>query len=55
MELRIASLFIPVKRPVISTETKHLKAMFLPNYKEASAEEKIKIIATRQKEALLPI
>jgi hypothetical protein len=33
----------------------HLKAMFLPNYKEASAEEKIKIIATRQKEALLSI
>jgi hypothetical protein len=33
----------------------HLKAMFLPNHKEASAEEKIKIIATRQKEALLSI
>ena len=33
----------------------HLKAMFLPNYKEASAEEKIKIIATRQKEELLSI
>jgi len=33
----------------------HLKAIFLPNQKEASAEEKIKIIATRQKEALLSI
>ena len=33
----------------------HLKAMFLPNFKEASAEEKIKIIATRQKEDLLSI
>ena len=33
----------------------NLKAMFLPNYKEASAEEKIKIIATRQKEELLSI
>ena len=32
-----------------------LKAMFLPNYKEPSAEEKIKIIATRQKEELLPL
>jgi len=33
----------------------HLKAMFLPNHKEASAEERIKIIATRQKEELLSI
>jgi hypothetical protein len=33
----------------------HLKAMFLPNYKDTSAEEKIKIIATRKKEALLSI
>ena len=33
----------------------HLKSMFLPNHKEASAEERIKIIATRQKEALLSI
>jgi len=33
----------------------HLKAMFLPNYKEASAEEKIKVIATRNKEELLSI
>ena len=33
----------------------HLKAMFLPNHKEASAEEKIKIIATRHKEELLSI
>jgi hypothetical protein len=32
-----------------------LKAMFLPNHKEASAEEKIKIIATRKKEELLSI
>jgi hypothetical protein len=32
-----------------------LKAMFLPNFKETSAEEKIKIIATRQKEDLLSI
>ena len=33
----------------------HLKAMFLPNYKEASVNEKIKIIATRHKEELLSI
>lgn len=33
----------------------HLKAMFLPNYKEASAEERIKIIATRQKEDLITL
>ena len=33
----------------------HLKAMFLPNHKEISAEEKIKIIATRKKEGLLSI
>ncbi len=33
----------------------HLKAMFLPNFKEAFAEERIKIIATRQKEDLLSI
>ena len=33
----------------------HLKAMFLPNHKETSAEEKIKIIATRNKEGLLSI
>ncbi len=32
-----------------------LKAMFLPNQKEASAEEKIKIIATQKKEELLSI
>ena len=32
-----------------------LKAMFLPNSKEASAEERIKIVATRQKEELLPL
>jgi len=32
-----------------------LKAMFLPKFKETSAEEKIKIIATRQKEDLLSI
>jgi hypothetical protein len=41
--------FPPADSPI------HLKAMFLPNYKESSAEEKIKIIATRQKEALLSI
>jgi hypothetical protein len=44
-----ASQFPPANSPI------HLKAMFLPNHKEASAEEKIKIIATRQKEALLSI
>jgi hypothetical protein len=33
----------------------HLNATFLPNHKEASAEEKIKIIATRNKEELLSI
>lgn len=33
----------------------HLRAMFLPNHKENSAEEKIKIIATRKKEWLLSI
>lgn len=33
----------------------HLKAMFLPDYREASAEERIKIIATRQKQELLSI
>jgi len=33
----------------------HLKAMFLPNHKDTSAEEKVKIIATRQKEGLLSI
>ncbi|MBN2570264.1 MAG: DUF4384 domain-containing protein [Deltaproteobacteria bacterium] len=33
----------------------HLKAMFLPNFKEVSAEERIKIIATLQKEELLPL
>jgi len=32
-----------------------LKAMFLPNHKEASAEERIKIVATRNKEELLPL
>jgi hypothetical protein len=32
-----------------------LKAMFLPNSNEASAEEKIKIVATRKKEELLPL
>ena len=41
--------FPPADSPI------HLKAMFLPNHKETSAEEKIKIIATRQKEALLSI
>jgi hypothetical protein len=32
-----------------------LKAMFLPEFKDLSAEERIKIIATRQKEELLPL
>ena len=32
-----------------------LKAMFLPASKEASAEERIKIVATRNKEDLLPL
>jgi hypothetical protein len=32
-----------------------LKALFLPDCKEITAEEKIKIIATRQKEELLPL
>jgi hypothetical protein len=41
--------FPPTDSPI------HLKAMFLPNHKEASAEEKIKIIATRQREELLSI
>jgi hypothetical protein len=41
--------FPPTDSPI------HLKAMFLPNHKEASAEEKIKIIATRNKEELLSI
>jgi len=33
----------------------HLKAMFLPNFKENTAEEKVKIITTRKKEDLLPL
>jgi len=33
----------------------HLKARFLPDYRESSAEERIKIIATRQKEELLSL
>lgn len=41
--------FPPIDSPI------HLKAMFLPNHKEASAEEKIKIIATRKKEELLSL
>ena len=41
--------FPPADSPI------HLKAMFLQNHKEASAEEKIKIIATRHKEELLSI
>ena len=32
-----------------------LKAMFLPGSKETSAEERIKIVAVRQKEELLPL
>jgi hypothetical protein len=46
---RRAYQFPPADSPI------HLKAMFLPNFKEASAEERIKIIATRQKEELLSI
>jgi hypothetical protein len=45
----MAYQFPPADSPI------HLKAMFLPNYKEAVAEERIKIIATRQKQALLSI
>ncbi len=41
--------FPPADSPI------HLKAMFLPNHKETSAEEKIKMIATRNKEELLSI
>jgi hypothetical protein len=41
--------FPPTDSPI------NLKAMFLPNHKEASAEERIKIIATRQREDLLSI
>lgn len=33
----------------------NLKAMFLPDYKKNFAEERIKIIATREKEDLLPL
>ena len=32
-----------------------LQAQFLPDYKEKTAEEKIKIIATRQKEDIIPL
>ncbi|MEE9911716.1 MAG: DUF4384 domain-containing protein [Deltaproteobacteria bacterium] len=32
-----------------------LKAMFLPNHRGAQAEERIKIVATRKKEPLLPL
>jgi len=45
----MAYQFPPANSPI------HLKAMFLPNHREASAEEKIKIIATRKKEELLSI
>lgn len=41
--------FPPADSPI------HMKAMFLPNFKEVTAEERIKIIATRQKEELLSI
>jgi hypothetical protein len=41
--------FPPEKGPV------RLKALFLPDCKEAAVEERIKIIATRQKEDLLPL
>lgn len=39
-----------------SNESKiKLQAQFLPEYKEKTAEEKIKIIATRQKEDIIPL
>jgi len=41
--------FPPADSPI------NLKAMFLPKFKEATAEERIKIIATREKEDLLSI
>jgi hypothetical protein len=44
-----AHQFPPKESPI------HLKAMFLPNFKEPSAEERIKIIATRKKEDLLSL
>lgn len=44
-----AHQFPPADSPI------HLKAMFLPNHPKTSAEERIKIIATRQKEDLLSI
>ena len=44
-----AHQFPPTDSPI------HLKAMFLPDYKEPYAEERIKIIATRKKEELLPL
>jgi len=41
--------FPPVDSPI------RLKAMFLPDFKGDSAEERIKIVATRKKEPLLPL
>ncbi|MBI3754429.1 MAG: DUF4384 domain-containing protein, partial [Deltaproteobacteria bacterium] len=38
-----------------SDEKIKLQAQFLPEYKEKAAEEKIKIIATRQKEDIIPL
>ena len=38
-----------------SDEKIKLQAQFLPEYKEKTAEEKIKIIATRQKEDIIPL
>jgi Ni,Fe-hydrogenase III component G len=41
--------FPPANSPV------RLQAMFLPGYKEKAAEERIKIIATKNEEALVPL
>ena len=41
--------FPPIGSPL------HLQAMFLPDFKGASAEERIKVIATRKEEAIVPL
>ncbi|BCB96050.1 hypothetical protein JZK55_09720 [Dissulfurispira thermophila] len=41
--------FPPSKSPI------HLRAMFLPDFKEKTAEERIKIIATKKKEDLIQL
>ena len=38
-----------------TTSSIQLKAMFLPNSRDTSTEERIKMVATRRKEALLPL